>query len=96
MVSLLWAVLCRARPLIRGTGTTGEARKTGAPLIVGGGTATEERGPAKNNASPRRTDTCMHIYTHTGTCTDETAGEDIQVHMKMHILIELKEDGKSN
>lgn len=60
-------VLCRARPLIRGTGTTGEARETGAPLIVGGGAAAEERGLAKNNVSPRRTKIHTCAYTHTDT-----------------------------
>lgn len=43
-VSMGLAVLCRARPLISGTGTTGEARETGASLIVGGGAAAQERG----------------------------------------------------
>lgn len=64
--TVCWVVLCRARPLIRGTGTTGEARETGAPLIVGGGVAAEERGLAKNNASPRRAKIHTCTYTHTG------------------------------
>lgn len=67
MVSVHWVVLCRAGPLIRETGTTGEARKTGAPLIVSVGTAAEERGLAKNNVPLRRTEihacTCTHLLT---------------------------------
>lgn len=66
-----WVVLCSAMPLIRGMRTSGEARETGAPLIVEGGAATEKRGLAKNNVSLRRakihTCTYLHVrYSNTG------------------------------
>lgn len=66
LVGICRVVLCSTRPLIRGTGTTGEARETGAPLIVGGGAAAEEKGLAKNNVSLRRAKihACTHTHTH--------------------------------
>lgn len=73
LVAVCRAVLCRARPPIRGSGTTGEARETGAPLTVGGEAAAEERGLAKNNASLRRTEIHTCVCTDTGT---DRMGED--------------------
>lgn len=64
VVSIHWSVLCTTGPLIRETRTTGEARKTGAPLIVSEGTAAEERGLAKNKASLRRTEIQTCTFTH--------------------------------
>lgn len=87
LCTVCWVVLCRARPLIRGTGTTGEARETGALLIVGGGVAAEERGLAKNNASPRRTKIHTCAYTHTDTHTHSMAGVHSKHLQEMHSIL---------
>lgn len=50
-------------PSAGGTGTTGEARETGAPLIVRGGAAASERGWLKIPISEGSRNTCTRGHT---------------------------------